>query len=76
MPKKEAGVILIDGKQVASTKQCCHCGGHFIMKKGSGKLRGYCMKCHEITCGKIECCKCIPFEKKLELVEFGNLIFV
>lgn len=76
MPKKQAGVILMDGVQVADTKQCCHCGGHFVMVKGSGKLRGYCTKCHEITCGKIECCKCVPFEKKLDLAEAGKLIFV
>jgi hypothetical protein len=76
MPTKEAGVIIVDGRQVASTKQCCHCGGHFVMEKGSGKLRGWCMKCHEITCGKIECCKCVPFEKKLDLMEKGQMIFV
>jgi hypothetical protein len=74
--KKEAGVILIDNREVATTKQCCHCGCHFISKKGSGKLRGYCMKCHEVTCGKLECCKCIPFEKKLDLVEKGHKIFI
>ena len=74
--KKEAGVILMDGVQIASTKQCCHCGGHFVMVKGSGKLRGYCTKCHEITCGKLECCKCVPFEKKLDMAESGKLIFV
>lgn len=76
MAKKEAGIIIIDGQQVASTKQCPHCGGHFIMKKGSGKIRGFCMKCHEVTCGALGCCKCVPFEKKLELVEAGKLVFV
>ncbi|MCP4989384.1 MAG: hypothetical protein GY928_25995 [Colwellia sp.] len=72
MAKKEAGVILVDGKQVASTKQCCHCGLHFISQKGSGNLRGFCMTCHEVTCGRLECCKCIPFEKKLDLIESGQ----
>lgn len=76
MGTKEAGVILIDGQQVGSTKQCCHCGGHFMMVKGSGKLRGYCTKCNEITCGKIGCCKCVPFEKKLEMIEAGKMIYV
>ena len=76
MPTKEAGVIIIDGRQVALTKQCSHCGGHFVMEKGSGKLRGWCMKCHEITCGKIECCKCVPFEKKLDLIEKGQMIII
>jgi hypothetical protein len=76
MAKREAGIIVIDGQQVGSTKQCCHCGGHFMMVKGSGKLRGWCMKCNEVTCGKFDCCKCVPFEKKLELVEAGKLVFV
>jgi hypothetical protein len=74
--RKVGGTILINGQAVADTQQCCHCGGHFVMKKGSGKLRGYCQKCGKITCGKFECCKCVPFEKKLELVEAGKLIFV
>jgi hypothetical protein len=69
---KEAGIILVDDKVVATTRQCCHCGNHFIMVKGSGRLRGWCMKCHGITCGNIECCPCIPFEKKLEEVEAGK----
>lgn len=76
MAVKEAGIIIVDGKQVASTKQCCHCGCHFVMIKGSGKLRGFCTKCAEVTCGKIGCCTCVPFEKKLELVEAGKLVFI
>jgi hypothetical protein len=75
MPK-EGGVILQDGVQIASTTQCVHCGGHFIMQKGSGKIRGFCTKCHGVTCGKIGCCKCIPFEKKLDLAEAGKITLV
>ena len=75
MPKED-GVILQDGVQVASTKQCPHCGGHFIMQKGSGKIRGYCTKCGGITCGKLECCACVPFEKKLDLAEAGKITLV
>ncbi len=56
-------------KLEADTKQCCHCGGHFIPVKGSGKIRGWCRKCHAMTCGKLECCKCEPFEEKLKTME-------
>ncbi len=72
--RKQDGVILLDGKDVGTTKQCCHCGGHFLSVKGSGKLRGYCPKCDAITCGDIKCCPCMPFEKKLDLYEKGELL--
>jgi hypothetical protein len=71
---QEDGIIIADGSVVATTKQCCHCGNHFVMIKGSKKKRGWCMKCHNITCGKLECCPCVPFEKKLELAEAGKII--
>ncbi len=71
---QEDGIIIKDGSVVATTKQCCHCGNHFIMVKGSGVKRGWCMKCHAITCGKIECCICVPFEKKLEQAEAGLIV--
>jgi hypothetical protein len=73
---REDGIItdLNTGSVVATTKQCCHCGNHFISKKGSGKMRGWCTKCSAITCGKIKCCVCVPFEKKLELAEAGKII--
>lgn len=29
--KKLGGVFLIDGKEVADTVRCCHCGGHFTL---------------------------------------------
>ncbi len=72
--KRQDGVILIDNKEVADTKQCCHCGSHFIITKGSGRLRGWCTSCHAITCGGINCCKCIPFSKRLDLYEAGEII--
>lgn len=76
--RKSHGHIIIrheDGSKIqADTKQCCHCGAHFVFVKGSGVLRGFCTKCHDITCGKIDCCKCEPYEKKIELIEKGSLI--
>lgn len=74
MSSKIGGVILIDGRQVADTKQCCHCGGHFKSVPGSGKTRGYCMNCNHITCGKPECNPCYPFEKKMDDLESGKII--
>jgi len=69
------GAILSDGKEVAHTLQCPHCGGHFISKKGSGKLRTFCLKCMAVTCGAHRCHACIPFEMQLERIEksYGSI---
>lgn len=67
----DSGVIIIDSKEVATTRQCVHCGGHFVSIKGSGVTRGYCMRCGGITCGKEMCDSCIPFEKQLDMVDNG-----
>ena len=66
---REAGAILVDGVQVASTLQCCHCGGHFQVVKGSGRKRGFCLKCGSVTCGHADCDTCLPYEKWLDQVE-------
>ena len=67
------GVWLIDGVCVADTKRCCHCGCHFTMVKGSGKTRGYCMECGDVTCGRSRCDSCLPFQKRLDLYEKGQI---
>jgi hypothetical protein len=67
--KKPSGAFIVDGVEVAHTMQCCHCGAHFVSIKGSGKIRGFCLKCMKVTCGRPECNICIPFEKKLEAIE-------
>jgi hypothetical protein len=64
-----SGFIIVDGQEVAHTKQCCHCNNHFVSVKGSGKIRGRCMLCNAITCGAPACDTHVPFEKKLEVVE-------
>lgn len=66
---KADGAIIIDGRQVADTHQCCHCDQHFVSVKGSGIRRGFCMNCMHVTCGAPECHPCIPFLKKLEQME-------
>lgn len=49
--KHAHGLVIVDGKEVATTLQCPHCGGHFVSRKGSGKRRDYCLKCDAICCG-------------------------
>lgn len=67
--RTEDGGILIDGRQTASTRQCGHCGAHFQMVAGSGRVRGWCLKCSKITCGAQACHPCIPMEARLEFWE-------
>ena len=76
MNEKNIGGYILDGddKVIADTIQCCHCGKHWIREPGSGKIRGFCTKCHKLTCGDIGCCKCVPYEKKIELIEKGKII--
>ena len=67
---KPSGYIIVDGQEVAHTKQCCHCGMHFVSIKGSGKIRGRCMSCgNASTCGAPACDIHVAFEKKLEIIE-------
>jgi hypothetical protein len=69
---KASGYILIDGNVAGCTMQCPHCNTHFLYRKGSGTLRGWCMRCNKISCGKEPCMTCIPFEAKLDFVDGGN----
>lgn len=63
---KPSGHILVDNVEVAVTLQCCHCNAHFVSIKGSGKIRGFCMRCMRVTCGKPACDPCVPFEARLD----------
>lgn len=72
--RKPGGTIIIDGQEVANTLQCCHCGKHWISRRGSGITRGFCLKCEHVTCGATACNDCIPYLKKLDLAEKGKLI--
>lgn len=65
---KPSGAILVDGQQVADTVQCVHCGGHFVMRKGSGITRGWCRNCNGLVCGP-QCGACLPFEQWLDQAE-------
>lgn len=72
---KSRSVLLVDGKEVGNTLQCNHCNAHFFMFRGSGTVRGYCMKCNSVICNRKRCTTdCIPFEKRLELVAKGLML--
>lgn len=64
--RRPHGHIIIDGVEIASTKQCCHCGRHYTSIRGSGIKRGFCLKCMGPTCGKPRCDRCIPHRAWLE----------
>ncbi len=63
------GSIMVGGKEVAMTHQCCHCNAHWIPMKGSKKIRGFCKNCNKRHCGAPKCWSCVPFEKQLEMSE-------
>lgn len=53
--RRPHGIIFVDGKEVATTLQCDHCGGHFVSRKGSGHRRDFCLKCNSVCCGSPRC---------------------
>jgi hypothetical protein len=67
------GAFLADGREVAHTLQCPHCGGHFVSRRGSGARRTFCLRCMAVTCGNPACGPCVPFEIKLEAMEGRRL---
>lgn len=74
---QHAGVFItmpLDSDRVVTqdTVQCVHCGGHWIWQPGSGRRRGFCMRCNGFTCGAERCNACVPLEQWLENVEAGR----
>lgn len=63
------GIIYSNGREVATTLQCPHCGGHFISRKGSGHRRTFCMKCMAVTCGAAACDPCVPFVREMGITQ-------
>ncbi len=63
------GIIFLDGKEVATTLMCPHCGAHFVSRKGSGIRRAFCMRCMAVTCGDLRCDPCRPFLQELERLQ-------
>lgn len=56
---------------VVGTLQCCHCGGHWVPRPGSGTVRGFCQNCNGPVCGP-GCAACVPAEQMLENIEKGR----
>lgn len=53
---------------------CVHCQRAWVVKPGSGRVRGFCTRCNGVTCGGRACCDCIgPLERRIELYEAGKL---
>lgn len=62
----------------ADTRQCCHCGKHFVWRAGSGTIRGQCLLCSNpgkpsYTCGDPKCHEHFPIEERMDLYEKGLL---
>lgn len=75
MSIKDGYIIITDaaGTKEFDTHGCPHCGSHFVIIPGSGRLRNFCMLCHAPTCDKAKCYEHSPFMKRVELVEAGKL---
>lgn len=55
--------------QEADTLSCVHCQRTWTVQRGSGRSRGWCLRCNGPTCGGAGCQTCAPWERKLELLE-------
>ena len=63
-----------NGTTEFDTKSCPHCGGHFAIIPGSGRLRAFCQPCGAPLCDKPQClANHSPFMKRVELIEAGKL---
>lgn len=73
-PAGYTSITYPEGKIIeADTLQCVHCGAHWEVKPGSGKLRGFCSRCNGPVCGP-KCSECVPAEQQLENIESGITI--
>lgn len=77
--RKEMGQVIItdldSGKKTEhATLTCCHCNRVWIPVRGSGTVRGFCVKCMGPTCGAKKCDQHFNFEKKLDMYEKGLLL--
>jgi hypothetical protein len=74
--RKPSGSIVQDGKEVAYTLMCRHCGCHFVYRKFRKIIDGgglyICRKCGGDVCGRKRCImECRPIEKQIDLEERG-----
>lgn len=68
----EVEYIGLDGKStVRGIKQCCHCGGHWVVRPGSGNHRGFCTNCMGDICSDHCAKRCHSYEAKMEAMRKG-----
>jgi len=64
--RRPAGhIIIVEPDQPTiefDTLQCVHCDRHWRVVPGSGRRRGWCMKCNGPHCGAEKCWTCRPAE--------------
>lgn len=53
--RKPHGLVFVNGKEVAHTLKCPHCGAQFVSRKGSGHHRTFCLRHQAVTCGSAAC---------------------
>lgn len=59
-----------DALSERDTLSCVHCQMTWEIAPGSGRRRGFCLRCNGPTCGKFACeTECVPFERALEKAE-------
>ena len=61
----ETGRVLQEGQ----TLSCCHCQRTWAVRPGSGRQRGWCLRCNAPTCGGPACLTCLPWERQMEIME-------
>ena len=74
---QRSGIILStehgsDKSTTQDTVRCCHCGKQWVWMKGSGRRRGFCLRCNGVTCGGTQCDGCVPLEQQLDNIESGR----
>lgn len=71
-PRRPAGAFIWmgpEGETNRDTVACVHCRAHWMVDPGSGRERGYCLKCAGPTCGSPDCYECVPYEAMIEQIE-------
>lgn len=53
--RRPHGIVFVNGKEVAHTLKCPHCGAQFVSRRGSGHHRTYCLRHQAVTCGSAAC---------------------
>lgn len=76
LPRRPSGEFTITDldtgrvKAEGQTMSCVHCQRTWEVHPGSGRERGWCLRCGGPTCGSKACTeRCVPWERQLEIME-------